>query len=93
MSRIGHRSSCLDLSDLATIRGSVSRSLAYDISFAEETNNSATLKRNIYFGHLVYPRGSYVITHVRPSVGPSIFKYLRDRSKDFSDFSHEVRAP
>ena len=51
-----------------------------------------------YFGPRVYPRGSYVITHVRPwsvspSVRPSVFKYLRDRSKDFSKFLHEVSAP
>ena len=25
--------------------------------------------------------------------GPSVFKYLRDRSKDFSNFLHEVSAP
>ena len=87
---------------------------------------------SVYFGPRVYPRGSYVITHVRPSVrgpslnisettlriflildlvypkgsyvityvsgpsvvrGPSVFKYLRDRSKDFSNFLHEVSAP
>ena len=56
-----------------------------------------------HFGPRVYPRGSYVITHVRPwSVvrgpwsmvhGRSVFKYLRDRSKDFSNFLHEVRVP
>ena len=53
-----------------------------------------------YFGPRVYPRGSYVITHVRGpsvrgprSVRPSVFKYLRDHSKDFSNFLHEVSAP
>ena len=30
---------------------------------------------------------------VRLSVGPSVFKYLRDSSKDFSNFLHEVSAP
>ena len=48
-----------------------------------------------YFGPWVYPRGSLVIALVRgPSVrGPSVFKYLRDRSLVFSNFLHEVRAP
>ena len=30
---------------------------------------------------------------VDPFVRPSVFKYLRDRSKDFSNFLHLVRAP
>ena len=54
----------------------------------------------IHFGPPVYPRASYVIPHVRPwsvrgpsVVRPSTFKYLRDRSKDFSNFLHEVSAP
>ena len=42
----------------------------------------------------VYPRGSYVINVRGPSVvcGPSIFKYLRDRSLFFSETLHEVRS-
>ena len=52
-----------------------------------------------HFGPRVYPRGSLVIALVRPSVRPwsvvrpSVFKYLRDCSKDFSNFLHEVSAP
>ena len=50
------------------------------------------------FGPRVYPRGSLVIalvrwSMVRWSVSWSVFKYLRDRSKDFSNFLREVSAP
>ena len=45
------------------------------------------------FGPWVYPRGSLVIALVRRSVGPSVFKYLRDRSLVSSNFLHEVSAP
>ena len=64
--------------------------------------NLANFEKNaihskLHFEPRVYPRESYVITQVRPSVGPSVrpsvFKYLRDRSKDFSNFLHEVSAP
>ena len=47
--------------------------------------------RSIHFGPQAYPRGSYVITHVRLSVSPwSVFEYLRDRSKDYSNFGPRV---
>ena len=39
-----------------------------------------------YFWTPGLPEGVHVITHVRPSVGPSVFKYLRDRSLVFSNF-------
>ena len=49
------------------------------------------------FWTLLHPKGYYVITPIRPSVGPlisrSVFKYLRDRSLVFSDFLHEIKAP
>ena len=45
-----------------------------------------------YFGPRVYRRGSYVITHVRPSVSPSVFKYLGDCAFNFSETLHEVRG-
>ena len=45
-----------------------------------------------YFGPRVYPLGSIVIALVRPSVRPSVFKYLRDRSLVFSETLHEVRG-
>ena len=46
-----------------------------------------------YIGPRVYPRG-VLCNHPCPwSVRPFVFKYLRDRSKDFSNFLHEVSAP
>ena len=47
---------------------------------------------SIYFGPRVYPMGSIVIALVRPSVSPSVFKYLGDRSFNFSETLHEVRG-
>ena len=43
-------------------------SMAVFLAYFENVRN---LKK-INFGPRVYPRGSYVITHVRPSVGPSV---------------------
>ena len=48
---------------------------------------------SLVFAPRIYPRGAYIITHVRWSVSPSVFKYLRDRYEDFSNFLHEVGAP
>ena len=47
----------------------------------------------VNFGPRVYPLGSIVIALVRlsvcPSVCPSVFKYLKDRSLVFSKTLHE----
>ena len=51
-----------------------------------------------HFGPWVYPRGSYVITHVRPSVvrpsvvRPSVFKYHGNCSLVLSQTLHDVRG-
>ena len=44
------------------------------------------------FGPRVYPMGSMVIALVRPSVSPFVFKYLGDRSFNFSETLLEFRG-
>ena len=52
------------------------------------------LLRVMHFGPRVYLKGSYVITHVRPSVVyGSVLKYLGNHSNDFSETLQEVKAP
>ena len=64
------------------------------LSFQEDlSKNRKVIRFFRHFGPQVYPRGSLVIALVRPWSFRWSVKYLRDRSKDFINFLHEVRAP
>ena len=65
----------------------------FNVSLLTRIQVHALIYETAYFGPRVLPRGSLVIALVRPSVRPSVFKYLRDRLLVFSNFLHEVRAP
>ena len=50
---------------------------------SRKVNSLILVLLTTHFGPRVYPMGSIVIALVRPSVGQSVLKYLRDRSLVF----------